>query len=161
NRGPEDAELHVLPTLWFRNTWASWVARPDEKPMLTRSEGPPGTGAIVATHPTLGVYHLYCDGEVPLLFTDNETNNARLFPEFPTASRGVEDGSYNYLMHHQQSAVNPAQTGPKVSTHYRRTGGPGRPRTVLLRVTDPAATPQGTSPHGDAFPFGAAFDAIL
>src|SRR5262249_40021957 len=115
NRGPEDAELHVLPPLWFRNTWASWVARPDEKPVLTRIEGPPGTGAIVATHPTLGVYHLYCDGEVPLLFTDNETNNARLFPEFPNASPWVKDGINNYLVHHQQSAVNPAQTGTKVS----------------------------------------------
>src|SRR4026207_747323 len=56
NRGPEAAELHVLPTLWFRNTWASWVARPTEKPVLTRIEGPPGTAAIAATHPSLGKY---------------------------------------------------------------------------------------------------------
>ena len=50
NRGPEAAELHVLPTLWFRNTWASWMARPGEKPVLRRIEGPPGTTAVATTH---------------------------------------------------------------------------------------------------------------
>src|SRR5512139_492149 len=92
NRGPEAAELHLLPTLWFRNTWASWVARPTEKPVLKRIGGPSGTGVIAATHPSLGVYHLCCDVDVPLLFTENETNNARLFANFPNASPWVKDG---------------------------------------------------------------------
>jgi len=107
NRGPEEAELHVLPTLWFRNTWASWVARPTEKPVLKRIEGPPGTGAIVAAHPSLGVYHFYCEGDAPLLFTENETNNARLFPNFPNASPWVKDGINNYLVQNQQRARGP------------------------------------------------------
>ena len=161
NRGPEAAELHVLPTLWFRNTWASWVARPTEKPVLKRVEGPPSTEVIAATHPTLGVYHLYCDGDVPLLFTENETNNARLFPNFPNASPWVKDGINNYLVHNQLSAVNPDLTGTKVSAHYRLTVGPRQSVTVRLRLTEQAATTQSVRTAGDAFPFGKAFDEIL
>src|SRR5262245_47571163 len=67
NRGPEAAELHLLPTLWFRNTWAS--SRSGEKPVLKRMDASSGTSAISAMHPTLGVYHLYCGDDVPLLFT--------------------------------------------------------------------------------------------
>ena len=161
NRGPEEAELHVLPTLWFRNTWASWEARPTEKPVLKRIGGPPDTGVIVATHPSLGVYHLYCDGDVPLLFTENETNNARLFPKFPNASPWVKDGINNYLVHNQLSAVNPDQTGTKASAHYRLTVGPYQSVTVRLRLTDQASTTQKTRTAGDAFPFGKAFDETL
>jgi len=74
NRGPETAELHVLPTLCFRNDWSSWTAKPVEKPGLEQIEGLVGTRMIAATHPVLGVYYLYCDGDVPLLFTDNATD---------------------------------------------------------------------------------------
>jgi hypothetical protein len=119
NRGTEAAELHVLPTLWFRNTWASGLTKTGAKPVLKRIEGPPETGALSATHPTLGVYHLYCDGDVPLLFTENETNNARLFPKFPNATPWVKDAINDYLVHGQESALNPDQTGTKVSAHYR------------------------------------------
>ncbi len=161
NRGPEEAELHLLPTLWFRNTWASWVARPSEKPVLKRIEGASGTGVIVATHPSLGVYHLYCDGDVPLLFTENETNNARLFPNFPNASPWVKDGINNYLVHNQLSAVNPDQTGTKVSAHYRLKVGGCQSVTVRLRLTDQASTTQRTRAPGDSFPFGTAFDETL
>ena len=161
NRGPEKAELHVLPTLWFRNTWASWVARPGERPMLERTDGPAGTGVIAATHSVLGIYHLYCDGDVPLLFTENETNNARLFPQFPNASPWVKDGIDNYLVHSQVSAVNSDQTGTKASAHYRLTVAPSQSVTVRLRLTNQAATTRGTRTAGDAFPFGEAFDESL
>jgi len=161
NRGREEAELHLLPTLWFRNTWASWVARPTEKPVLKRIGGPSGTGVIVATHPSLGVYHLYCAGDAPLLFTENETNNARLFPNFPNASPWVKDGINNYLVHKQLSAVNPDQTGTKVSAHYRLKVGGCQSVTVRLRLTDQASTTQHTRTAGDAFPFGKAFDDTL
>jgi hypothetical protein len=67
NRGPQEAELHVLPTLWFRNDWALWIARPSGKPMLKQIDGPTGTSAIAATHAVLGTYHLYCEGNVLLL----------------------------------------------------------------------------------------------
>jgi len=161
NRGPEDAELHVLPTLWFRNTWASWVARPSEKPMLKRIEGPPGTRLIVATQPTLGTYHLYCDGDVPLLFTENETNNARLFPEFPNASSWVKDGINNYVVHGEHSSVNPDLTGTKASAHYRLTVAPGQSATVRLRLKEDVARAQRARIAGDVSPFGKAFDEVV
>jgi hypothetical protein len=83
NRGPEAAELHVLPTLWFRNNWAAWIAesnRTPKKPNLKQIEAAAGTSAVAATHPLLGELILSCEGDVPLLFTENETNHERLFP---------------------------------------------------------------------------------
>ncbi|MBI5040596.1 MAG: glucosidase, partial [Gammaproteobacteria bacterium] len=83
NRGPGAAELHLLPTLWFRNDWAAWIAesnRSPEKPSLKQIEAAAGTRAVSATHPLLGEFILACEGEVPLLFTENDTNHARLFP---------------------------------------------------------------------------------
>ena len=161
NRGPEAAELHVLPTLWFRNTWASWEARPGAKPVLKRIEGPPDTAGIAATHPTLGAYRLYCDRDVPLLFTENDTNNARLFPNFPNASSWVKDGINNYIVHNQLSAVNPDQTGTKVAAHYRLTVGPRQSMTVRLRLTQQVPTTQGAKTAADSFPFAQAFDDTL
>jgi Mannosylglycerate hydrolase MGH1-like glycoside hydrolase domain len=161
NRGPETAELHVLPTLWFRNDWASWMARPAEKPMLKQIEGPAGTRTIAAAHSVLGAYYLYCDGDVPLLFTENDTNNDRLFPNYPNASPYVKDGINNYVVQSQQDAVNPERRGTKVAAHYRLKVGPGRSVTVRLRLTGQAPAGPGTKPKGDAFPFGQAFDKTL
>jgi Glycosyl hydrolase family 63 C-terminal domain len=161
NRGREAAPLHLLPTLWFRNTWASWVAKPTKKPILKRIEGPPGTGTIEARHPTLGVYLLYCDGDVPLLFTENDTNNARLFPQFPNASPWVKDGINNYLVNGQPNAVNPEQTGTKASAHYRLHVGPGQSATIRLRLTSHAPTAEVSRARGADVPFGAAFDETM
>jgi hypothetical protein len=161
NRGPDAAELHLLPTLWFRNTWASWVARPSEKPVLKRIKGPPGTAMIAATHPTLGLYHLYCDGDVPLLFTENETNNARLFPKLPNASPWVKDGINDFVVHNQRCAVNPDETGTKASAHYRLEVGPCQSVTVRLRLSSQSPIAPGTSVQDEAFPFSTAFDDTL
>jgi hypothetical protein len=161
NRGPEAAELHVLPTLWYRNDWASWVARPSEKPMLRQIEGPAGTRAIAATHPVLGAYYLYCEGDVPLLFTENETNHARLFLDYPDTGPYLKDGINNYVVQSQQDAVNPDRCGTKAAAHYRLKIGPGRSATVRLRLTDQAASGPGTRTKGAAFPFGQAFDKTL
>jgi hypothetical protein len=161
NRGPESAELHVLPTLWFRNDWASWEARPSKKPMLKQIEGPAGAKVMEATHPVLGIYYLYCDGDVPLLFTENETNNARLFPDYPNASPYVKDGINNYVVQGQQDAVNPGRVGTKVSAHYRLNVGPGQSAVVRLRLTDQAPAGQGTKTKGNAFPFGQGFHETL
>src|SRR6185295_17129050 len=90
NRGPEAAELHILPTLWFRNIWAAWHAKPAPKPVLKQVDGPSSTRTVEAKHGLLGEYLFYCDGDVPLLFTDNETNNARLFPQYPNESPYVK-----------------------------------------------------------------------
>jgi hypothetical protein len=157
NRGPEEAELHLLPTLWFRNTWASWVAEPTAKPVLRRINAPAGVTALSASHAILGEYHFCCDGDVPLLFTDNETNNARLFPEYPNASPYVKDGINNYFVHGQHNAVNPEQTGTKVAAHYRLKVGPGQSATVRVRLSGQAATTSGPK----AVAFGANFDEIM
>jgi hypothetical protein len=149
NRGPAAAELHVLPTLWFRNDWSSWISGHAAKPALTQVKAAAGTRAIAAAHPTLGDYYLYCDGDVPLLFTENETNNARLFPQYPNASPYVKDGINNYVVHGHTAAVNPEGRGTKVSAHHRLLIGAGQSATVRLLLTDQA--PAATSPFGAAF----------
>ena len=110
NRGPEPASLHVLPTLWFRNPW-SWASG-SERPLLRRLEDEAACPVIAADHPKLGRYHLYCDGDVPLLFTENETNTQRLFG-VPNRTPYVKDGINNYVVLGQQDAVNPGGRGPK------------------------------------------------
>jgi hypothetical protein len=160
NRGAEEAELHVLPTLWFRNTWAHWVANPSEKPGLKRIWTPGGTRAIAATHPTLGTYHLYCDGDVPLLFTENETNNARLFPAFENAAPWVKDGINDYLVRVQQATVN-LQTGTKASAHYRLKVGGGKEATVRLRLTEQVPRIQDKGAREGVSLFGTPFDETL
>lgn len=155
NRGPEAAALHVLPTLWFRNTW-SW-ADGGKKPVLQKVDN--AHGSIVHVHHTdplfqefLEDYYLYCDGNVQLLFTENETNKVRLFAE-PNASPYVKDGINNYLVQGQRDAVNPLQTGTKVSPHYQLTVGAAETQIVRLRLTR-------TAPARMSSPF-AGFDGVF
>ena len=160
NRGPEAAELHVLPTLWFRNDWASWVAGPSEKPALKQADGPDGTKMLVAEHPSLGNYTLSCEGDVPLLFTDNETNNARLFPDYPNASPYVKDGINDFVVHGRKGAVNPEAVGTKAAAHYHLTVGAGKSSTVRLRLSSQSHTQVKKS--GSVPPsFGPAFNECL
>jgi hypothetical protein len=113
NRGPGAATLHVLPTLWFRNTWH---ARKDaQKPSLA-ADG----AAIVARHAQLGDFRLECEGAPTLLFTDNETNNRRLF-NGEDASPYVKDAFHQYLVGGRADAVNPARTGTKSAALYKIT----------------------------------------
>src|SRR5262249_33266169 len=109
NRGPAPAALHVLPTIWFRNTW--WVpsAPPRPRPSLREVAAPHGTRAIAATHPDLGDRWLYVNGDAPLLFTDNETNGRRVAGH-PHTGRYVKDGINDYVVQGRKSAVNPGQT---------------------------------------------------
>src|SRR3954452_10365635 len=118
NRGPEPAELHVLPTLWFRNQWA-WHGAPD-RPSLQRLAGTTGASVVRAVDPKLGDRYLYCEGTVPLLFTENETNTQRIFGR-PNASPYVKDGINEYIVHDNVNAVNPHRTGTKVAADYRLT----------------------------------------
>src|SRR6266511_3986069 len=138
NRGPEDATLHLLPTLWFRNTW-SWDGGTG-KPRLLEVAGPPGTAVVAAEHEELGDRWLYCEGGVPLLFTENETNNERLFGS-PNASGHVKDGIDRYVVHGEEAAVNPARTGTKAAAHHSLTVPAGESSVVRLRLSDadPAA----------------------
>jgi Glycosyl hydrolase family 63 C-terminal domain len=138
NRGPEQATLHILPTFWFRNTWA-WEAD-TSKPSLKQVTSPKGTQAVAATHPTLGDCYLYCDGDVPLLFTDNETNNERLFGT-PNTSRYVKDGINNSVVNRRADVVNPEQTGTKAAAHYTVSVAAGETSTIRLRLSD--LTPGG------------------
>jgi len=161
NRGPEEAELHVLPTLWFRNDWATWIASPGEKPMLEQIEGPAGTSTIAATHAVLGAYHLYCEGDAPLLFTENSTNHAKLHLDYPDAGPYLKDGINDYVVEGRREAVNPARQGTKAAAHYRLTVGAGRSATVRLRLTAQAPAGSRTSTKGSAVPFGKDFDETL
>jgi mannosylglycerate hydrolase MGH1-like protein len=152
NRGPEAAELHVLPTLWFRNRW-SWEGAA-ERPELQRLGN-----AVKAVDPKLGALYFYCEGDVPLLFTENETNTQRIFG-VPNHSPYVKDGINNYIVHAQQNAVNPEQKGTKAAAHYRLTVQPGASQVIRLRLTDraPAAMAPGNGKAGMPF---ADFDDAL
>jgi hypothetical protein len=133
NRGPEAASLDLLPTLWFRNTW-TWNAG-TAKPSLRRVDTQPGTSVVAASHISLGDRFLYCEGSVPLVFTENETNNQRLF-NTPNPSPFVKDGINNYVVHGAGEAVNPESRGTKAAAHYALTVGAGQTQVVKLRLTD-------------------------
>jgi hypothetical protein len=148
NRGPEAAELHLLPTLWFRNDWSSWIASPARKPTLGQVKGVEGASTAVAAHPVLGEYALHCEGDVPLLFTENETNNERLFPGSKSESPYVKDGINDFVVHGRQDAVNPEKRGTKVAAHHRKSIAPGASATVRLRLT--ASAPAGQGEKGKA-----------
>jgi hypothetical protein len=135
NRGPEPATVHVLPTLWFRNTWTWWPGTP--KPSLKQVSGQKGAKAVAASHADLGERYLYCEGDVPLLFTENETNNERIFGT-PNASPYVKDGINNYVVNGRQDAVNPEKTGTKSTAHYELQVRAGQTATICLRLSDAA-----------------------
>ena len=143
NRGPEDESLHLLPTLWYRNTW-SWMPG-SVKPDMTALNNSP-TLAIRATHPTLGNYYLVCEGADQLLFTENETNNERIFG-IPNVSPYVKDCINNYIVHQQKFAVNPAQRGTKAAAHYLLAVPAHGSASVRLRLSNaqPVAVAKNSS----------------
>jgi hypothetical protein len=133
NRGPDPATLDVLPSLWFRNTWTWWpgTARPSLKQVPVKK----GVQAITASHAKLGERYLYCEGDVQLLFTENETNNKRIFGT-DNASPYVKDGINNYVVQGSHDAVNPEKTGTKCAAHYHLNLGAGKTATICLRLCD-------------------------
>ena len=140
NRGPETATIHLLPTLWFRNTWSWWPGA--EKPRLAAAKGTNGASVVAASHPELGDRWLYCDGAPPLLFTENDTNTERLFGT-PNASPYVKDAFHAFVVHGNTDAVNPAEAGTKAAAHYRLEVGAGQSVAVRLCLTD---APQAARP---------------
>ncbi|HEX5690249.1 MAG TPA: hypothetical protein VFX76_09620, partial [Roseiflexaceae bacterium] len=130
NRGPEAAELHLLPTLWFRNTW-SWGQQHEHfgRPVLRRAD----SSTVVAEHAQLGRYTLACDGAPQLLFTENETNIQRLYG-VPNASAYVKDGINDAVVHGRTEAINPDGVGTKAAAQYHLTIGAGETATVRLRL---------------------------
>jgi hypothetical protein len=129
NRSARDAALHVLPTLWFRNTW-SW--RPDEpKPRLARAEA--GVPAVRAEHPKAGTFYLYAEPDADLLFCENETNMPRVFGAEAT-TQFPKDGIGDHLLHGADT-VNPAGEGTKVAAHTRLDVPAGGQAVMLVRLT--------------------------
>jgi hypothetical protein len=150
NRGAEAAALHVLPTLWFRNTWHGTPH--DSKPSLREVAGPVGTRVIAATHAALGPRWLYVAGDLPLLFTENETNNARIFGQ-PNASPAVKDGINDLVVHGRADGMATEHMGTKASAYGRATIPGGGTAVWRLRLSDEA-------PRTDAVPF-AGFDEVF
>src|SRR5689334_2219689 len=130
NRGPEEASLNLLPTIWFRNTW-SWNQNGTAKPGLHRAS----TGVIELNEADLGKRWLYCEGAPELLFTENDTNTQRLF-NFTNNSPYVKDSLNEYVVHGNEEAVNPEQRGTKAAANYKLTIAPGATATIRLRLTN-------------------------
>jgi len=135
NRGPEKTEIHLLPTLWFRNTWESGETA---KPSLRRIEG----DRVLASHAELGERTLQCDGSPELLFTENETNAKRLWGG-SNSSTYVKDAFHEYVIAGAKEAVNPEKVGTKAAALYRLEVPAGGSRVVRLRLSK--------QPGGDGF----------
>ena len=137
NRGPEASAIHVLPTLWFRNTW-SWL--PDsEKPVIQLKDNQ----TLHAYRTDLGDYFLYFDQDSEPLFTDNETNNELLWKS-RNASPHVKDAFHRYIVEGEGSAVNRDNEGSKAAIHYKLNVPPGEEVAIRLRLAQqsrPAPVP--------------------
>jgi hypothetical protein len=150
NRGPEAASLHLLPTLWFRNTWSWDDGAP--RPNLSRGRAAGRSAVVAAEHPDLPRgYRLYCEGDPELLFTENETNHHRLYG-VENGHPFVKDAFHEYLVHGRKDAINPAKTGTKAAAHYAAQAPAGGSVVVRLRLSD-------KEPAGNAF--GEAFDRTI
>ncbi|MCE9562158.1 MAG: glucosidase [Planctomycetes bacterium] len=158
NRGPEAADIHLLPTLWFRNEW-SWFTGP-ERPAMRQVPGGTTRSIVQAIHPVVGERYLYCENDTPLLFTENETNTQRIFG-IPNRTPHVKDSINNCVVNGQQGCVNPEKTGSKVAAHYQLTVPAGESRVVRVRLSDvaPAALVQSNGTKGS--PFGDAFETVM
>jgi len=143
NRGPENAQIHLIPTLWFRNIW-SWEDG-GSKPVL----GKTAPDTIRASHPQLGEYTLQCEGAQELLFTENETNDFRLWGT-PNTSPYVKDAFHEYLIGGKRHTVNPSSSGTKAAAHYVLDVPAHGSKVVRLRLS--------AKPAIDAF---TTFDQIL
>jgi hypothetical protein len=155
NHGPDEAELHILPTLWFRDTW-SWSADPNDPRPGLRLDG----GTVRAAHPTLGSYELLAasgpDGSMPdAVFCENESNRPRIFDE-PATTRFPKDGINDHVVDGADT-VNPGSTGTKAAWWYR-VSAPSRGAIQLrLRLRKMGSEPE--TPDGS--PLGEEFDEIL
>jgi hypothetical protein len=128
NRGPETAELRLLPTLWYRNTW-SWD-QDAAKPTLRQSKD----GTVLASHAQLGDWTLCCEGDPELLFTENESNASRLWGQ-PNPSPYVKDAFHDHVISGKREAVNPSRTGTKVAADYHLVVPAESSKVVRLRLS--------------------------
>lgn len=147
NRGPDSAPLTLLPTLWMRNTW-SW-GYPDEQQLPMQLQG---DRLQTSDLPSLGVYTLECEQPGVWLFTDNETNQERLYGQ-PNATPYQKDGFHRYLIDGETAAINPEQQGTKAACLLQRTLAPGEEWQVRLRLR--------SDDHAATEPFGADFERLF
>ena len=133
NRGPEPSDLHILPTLWFRNTWA-W-GKDLRRPVVRRAADLASGLCAEVEHWQYGKRWLLSAGKPQLLFTENETNYVKLF-HYRERGPYVKDAFHEYVMQGNKAAVNPAQTGTKMAAYYAFHLGSGEHATVKLRLTD-------------------------
>ncbi len=131
NRAAEAARLHLLPTIWFRNTW-SW-GNGAARPVLKRAAG--SRAAVEIDEPRYGMRWLACEGAPELLFTENQTNSRRLFG-YDDGAAYCKDGINDYVVDGVREAVNPEQVGTKASARYLLEVPAGSSATVRLRLTD-------------------------
>jgi hypothetical protein len=135
NRGPDPAPIHVLPNLWFRNSW-SW-GRDPRRPSMAMGKQAPKTGGkvktLVAHHWQLGDYELYCSAVDELLFTENETNTSRLYG-VPSPTPYCKDAFHAYVVDGNIGAVNPDAAGTKAAALYFRNVDAGETVTIDLRL---------------------------
>ncbi|MEO7086141.1 MAG: glucosidase [Gemmatimonadaceae bacterium] len=150
NRGPNAARLHLLPTIWFRNTWSWGRTGDDYPPRPTISRG--GKGTLVVEHSTLGTFQFHAGpgslGETPeFLFTENETNAERLFGGL-NSSPFVKDAFHDYIVQGRTTAINPAHVGSKAAAHYAFEIASGDEASIVLRLSKedaPSSAPLGTA----------------
>jgi hypothetical protein len=135
----------VLPTLWFRNFWAWW---PEETKPSLKDASRSGATAIAAADAVLGDYFLNCEGRPLLLFTENETNNERLFGS-PNPTPHVKDGINDCVVADRQNAVNPNNTGTKAAAHYQLRVAPRATAVIRLRLSNLALSAE--APFGPRF----------
>ena len=156
NRGPEAATLHLLPTLWFRNTW-SWGCTHEGCGLRPRIRQEKGQPLLSAGHETLGDFHLAIgpspDGQTPpVLFTENETNTRRLF-QIGDEAAFTKDAFHEHVIHGRQEAVNPKDIGSKAAPHYVLNLPAGASQVIQLRLFSAKEAP--------AECFGKNFDATF
>ncbi len=155
NRGPEGARFHLLPTLWFRNTW-SWgyengpLGDVDEQPLLARHTGPDGVMAMKVEHPQLGPYQFWAEEPRELLFTENDSNSALLFGA-PSRTPYVKDAFHRFVINGEHEAVNPAEQGTKAAAHYFDFIPAGSSLTYRWRLSN----------RRNRQPFGRGFDNVF
>jgi len=158
NRGPDAAELHLLPTLWFRNTWAGVPDAP--RPVLSVVPGTPaGTIALRAEHPELPPYWLLVEADAPWLVTENESNTERLWGQ-PNATPYVKDGINEAVVNGRVEAVNPAGTGTRAAADIRLAAPAGGSAELRIRLTtaDPTSAGRGATA---ATVFGPGFERVM
>ena len=142
NRAKTRATLWLLPQLWFRNTW-SWQKENHSKPLLYATFPPAGAAwGVAAEHSTLGTYHLYGRQDADLLYTENESNNSRLWGGRNAASF-VKDAFHRYLIEGESTAVNPARRGTKFGAVHELTIDPGQSGMIDLVLS--------VAPRAEAF----------